>query len=64
MKLAVVIMRIEHIAKYVNDLEATKESFIKYKRETRNKFISLKTIENFRLQVSMKTLKDLNLWRW
>ena len=60
MKLAVVIMRIEHIAMYVNDLEATKESFIKYKRETRNKFISLKTIENFRLQVSMKTLKDLN----
>ena len=31
MKLAVVIMRIEHIAMYVNDLEATKESFIKYK---------------------------------
>ena len=30
MKLAVVIMRIEHIAMYVNDLEATKESFIKY----------------------------------
>lgn len=47
MTLAVVIMRIEHIEMYVNDLEATKESFIKYKRETRNKFISLKTIENF-----------------
>ena len=41
MKLAVVIMRIEHIAMYVNDLEAMKDSFIKYKRETRNKFISL-----------------------
>lgn len=33
MKLVVVIMRIEHIAMYVNDLEATKESFIKYKRD-------------------------------
>ena len=39
MTLAVVIMRIEHIEMYVNDFEATKESFIKYKRETRNKFI-------------------------
>ena len=35
MKLAVVIMSIEHIAMYVNDLEATKESFFKAYRQIR-----------------------------
>ena len=33
LNLVVMIMRIEHIAMYVNDLEATKESFFKYKRD-------------------------------
>ena len=44
-RLVVMIMRIEHIAMYVNDLEATKEFFVKYFNATSNKGYHNKTTD-------------------
>ena len=48
LNLVVMIMRIEHIAMYVNDLEATKEFFVKYFNATSNKGYHNKTVLGIR----------------